>query len=438
MQLTSFARYLGLAACISLLTAGCAAPGAYGQRRSAAAQSPSQNYCPDRLPVAQKRIKKMYRQAENESASDDSVGATVRGPGGEQMSVSIETSGFDSTSSSRELGPEDVETGLSDLVFNCGKPHMSDKLCHITVYLDGERITSIGPAASGRVPLKCLPAGRHELRIDSVASTIYKGTIDLDSDVEHLARIQKTEFDEYNFEIYARNPLPDRIPQPSEVSTSDQQSTEATSSSGNVSTSVEINAEAPEGDHRPSPDHSHRDERDQIRDHRHGPGGVDDHSEVRGNVSSETETETRTQRSETKTRTTYRQSTQTTETNVDIDADERRRRSSSSGTDTDDGLSSESVGQPMTDSDFRDLKSQVEDESFRKGKLRVIEIAADKNWFTTEQVSELVSMLRHGSARVQVATTLYERTVDQENFYEVLSVFDMDVHKEEVREKLDL
>jgi DNA polymerase-3 subunit epsilon len=52
--------------------------------------------------------------------------------------------------------------------------------------------------------------------------------------------------------------------------------------------------------------------------------------------------------------------------------------------------------------------------------------------------SELVALLHPCSARVKGATTLYTRTVDQENFYEVLSVFDMDVHKEEVREKLDL
>lgn len=438
MQLTSFARHLGIAASILLFAAGCAAPSAYGPRASAAAQSPSQNYCPDRLPVAQKRIKKMYRQAETESASDESVGATVQGPGGQQMSVSIQTSGFDETSSSRELGPEDVETGLSDLVFNCGKRHMSDKLCHITVYLDGERITSIGPAASGRVPLKCLPAGRHELRIDSVASTIYKGTIDLDSDVEHLARITKTEFDEYDFEIYARNPLPDRIPQPSEVSTNDQQTAGATSSSGNVSASVEIDAEAPQGSHRPSPDHSHRGERDDIRDHRHGPNGIENHDQVRGDtqVETETETEIETDRSRTKTRTTYRQSTKSrqTESRSTIDVENK-------GVDEaleSDDESDRSARQPMTESQFRDLKSQVENESFRKGKLRIIEMTADKNWFTTDQVSELVALLHHGSARVEVATTLYDRTVDQENFYEVLSVFDMDVHKEQVREKLDL
>lgn len=92
----------------------------------------------------------------------------------------------------------------------------------------------------------------------------------------------------------------------------------------------------------------------------------------------------------------------------------------------------------MTDSEFRDLKSQIEGEPFRKGKLRVIGIATDQNWFTTDQVSELVALLHHGSARVEVATTLYGRTVDQEDFDEVLSVFDMDVHSEEVREKLDL
>lgn len=92
----------------------------------------------------------------------------------------------------------------------------------------------------------------------------------------------------------------------------------------------------------------------------------------------------------------------------------------------------------MTDSESRDLKSQIEEESFRKGKLRVLGSAADKNWCTTDQVSELVALLHHGSARVEVATTLCDRTVDQENFHGVLSVFDMDVHREEAREKLDL
>jgi putative Mg2+ transporter-C (MgtC) family protein len=87
----------------------------------------------------------------------------------------------------------------------------------------------------------------------------------------------------------------------------------------------------------------------------------------------------------------------------------------------------------MTDSEFRALKSQIEGEPFRKGKLRVIGIANDQNWFTTDQVSELVALLHHGSARVEVATTLDGRTVDQGDFDEVLSVFDMDVHSEEVR-----
>ncbi len=380
-------RIAPLAALVGL---AAAAPADAQQSR----HSDSKNFCPDRLPVAQERIKDAYRSGRDDDASARSgVDATVRGPDGTEMSVSIESRVVGSSEPS-DLGPDDVETGLADLVFNCGKQHHSDKECHVDVYLDGEEITSMGPTTHGRVALKCLPAGRHELRIDSVADTIYKGTIELDSDVEHMARIEETGFDSYDFEIYAENPIPDRIPQPSAVASEDDDDRD--------------DAE-PEGDHETEAEVDGPDEASASVDVEGGPG---ERAAERARV------------------------------DVDIDApgpshghgSEREADDDRDARDEDD----DPERAPMDRSDFADLTRQVEDESFMKGRIRVVEMAARGNWFEADQVRELVGLMTHGKGRVEVATTLHERTVDTENYYKVLSAFDFEANKQKVRERLDL
>lgn len=186
----------------SLTLAACAAPGAYG--RATQQRPPGVDYCPERLPPAQQRIEELYDRAA-QTPTGESVGATITGPNGQQISVQV------GTTDDGGVRLDDVHTGLADLVFNCGSD-FSEQECFVEIYMDGEQLADLGPNVDGQVPFRCLAAGRHQLRIESVGQTIYDGVITLDSDHEHLAQIVETDGGEPHFEIYAVNPLTDRIP----------------------------------------------------------------------------------------------------------------------------------------------------------------------------------------------------------------------------------
>ena len=392
-----------LCTALALLFAGLATTGGLAPP-SAAAQSrhsPERNFCGDRLPVAQERIRQMYSRAggDDHHGQSESFSATVTAPTGESFSVSVE-SGVVGEHHESDLGPDDVRTGLADLVFNCGKKHFSEKECFVDVYLDGEKLTSMGPNTHGRVPLKCLPAGRHELRIDSVADTIFQGTINLSSDVEHLARIEQKGVDSYDFDIYARNSIPGRIPQPEYDSTDPHDH------------GAPREGRARHHDDRADRhDSSHRTHRRRHRGHRQQETsvsvdmdgmtpGVDVEADISGG-------------------------------HVEERARHEDRHRSRRNHHTDDHRA-------MSSSEFDDLTGRIEEESFSDGKLRIVDMASDGNWFTTDQVEELIGLFSFGSGRVEVAVELYDRTVDREDYYKVLSAFEFDSNKQKVRQKLDL
>lgn len=314
-------RYLSVLA-VAWMAAGCMT--AQSGMRPAGADSPARNFCPERLPVAQDRIRNMY--ASQRAGRGHDVEAEVVGPDGTRFSVGV-SADFLGNPGRYSAGPQYVRTGLADLVFNCGSGGFSDKECFIDVYLDGREITSMSPTTEGQVPIQCLPAGRHELVIKSVATTIYQGTIYLESDVEHLAKVEKLDNGEYRFEIYARNPIPGRIPE-----------------------------------YRP-----------RYRPDRHG----------------------------------------------DRDDHRRHRR-------------------PMSEGDFEDLVDQVDEAAFADEQLGVIRMAARHNWFTAEQVRQLVQEVSGSDAKVEVAVNLYDRTVDRNRFHRVMSAFNFSSSRREVRERLGL
>ena len=404
-------RLIVLCALCALGAAGCTTPGqtAYTGPSGAQQQSPSRDFCPDRLPVAQKRIRQAY--ASSQGSSSGGFTASVEGPEGESISVSVSSSAT-GVSGGAELGPSDVQTGLADLVFNCGKEHFSEKECFIDVYLDGEKLTSIGPTASGRVPLKCLPAGEHMLRIDSVAQTLFQGTIELESDVEHLAHVTESETGDHSFEIYARNPIPGRIPQPkTQVASEEGESTAHVEASGggeHAETTVEVDEQASHGE-------------------------TSHHESSHQEAEVETSAEHASEEHHSETTVEVDEGSQTHSAKVEVNVETNESHHHGGEPDEEPGPSG-----AMTASQFADLKSRVEEESFSDGKIGLIETAAKHNRFKSAQVEELVGMLEFSDGRVKVAKMLYDRTVDKGNYYKVVSALEFESNKEEVREALDL
>jgi hypothetical protein len=409
--MTWHSRQLGILALI-LMATGCMT--AQAGSRPSASHSPARNFCPDRLPVAHERIRSMY-STQGPPAQQD-VEASVVGPEGTEFSVGV-SADFLGSPRDYTAGPRHVHTGLADLVFNCGTGGFSNKECFIDVFLDGREITSMGPTTKGQVPIQCLPAGRHELVIKSVASTIFEGTIYLASDVEHLAKVEELNNGEYRFEIYAKNPIPGRIPEYRPKYRHDRPGRGHPGHRHRDRDDWDRDRDDWDRDRRDW-DGDRRGRDDWDRDRRDWDRGRDDWGRDRGR---------------------------------DRDRDDRGRDDRGRGDDDHDhdrddrdddrewdDRDDHDRHRPMSESDFNDLRNQVASASFSREKLGVIRMAARHNWFTSDQVRRLVKAVNSSDSRVEVAVELYDRTVDKNRFHQVMSAFVFSSSRQEVRQRLGL
>ena len=357
---------------LALVASACATPHQGRQHvRDARQQQAGVDHCPERLPPAQERIEELYRRAQSDEPAGESLEASVTGPNGETISVSVGTT---THGGSTAPSADQVKTGLSDLVLNCGGD-FTDHECFVEMYLDGEKIADMGPNTQGKVAFRCLPAGEHKLRIESVGQTIFDDVVWLESDREHLAEVKETSHGDYSFEIYAVNDIAGRIPPvPSEQTQAQQSEGQTTGAHVQVET------------------------------------GQESHS-----VSAETSVQTRRET-----------------TRHEHDSTDSQTSHSSGQTGQDDYVYA------MSGADFRDLLESIEDESFSDGKIRMVEAAARDNYFTSKQAKKIVEAMSFGDNQVESAVVLYPRLTDQGNFFRVLSALEYESDKEEVRDRLDL
>lgn len=369
-----------LITCMStaLLVSACYVPpngGGYGQ--AAQQRQEGRDFCPERLPPAQERIEQLYTQA-LDTRRNEGVGATITGPNGETISVNVGTT----VSAGATPTPDQVQTGLADLVFNCGGKFGQDKECFVDIYIDGEKLDSLKPTTHGSVAYRCLSAGRHNLRIEKVGETIFNDVVLLESDHEHLASIERTQMGDLRFEIYAVNELTNRIPP---VPTEADRAHAANTNTGSVSVTVNDGQETVTGGATVQTSESHT-----YREEHHTTGSVQH----------------------------------------DDGYDQGYEHGYEDGQAGQDGA--------MSASDFRDFIASIEEEGFSDGKLRIVKMAAKHNYFKAEQVAKVVEVMDFSEGKVESAVMLYPRVVDKGNFYKVLNAFDFDSNKEEVEKRLNL
>ena len=179
---------LALAPCLA--ASSCATTG-QGQSEYAA------DYCAELLPDIEEQI----AQSQQDPAHSDRVDVSVSGPFGESLSMSMEVSEGGGTA-------QPVQTGLSDLVFNCGTDMMDERTCAANIYLDGELIGRGNYQSTGQLAMRCLPAGDRELRIVAPDGNVFfHDVITLRSDVEYMAHLKEEGIDA-TFEIYGESDIP--------------------------------------------------------------------------------------------------------------------------------------------------------------------------------------------------------------------------------------
>ena len=77
----------------------------------------------------------------------------------------------------------------------------------------------------------------------------------------------------------------------------------------------------------------------------------------------------------------------------------------------------------MHQNDFAQLKATVAKASFESTRLSVLKQALPYNFFTTQQVSEMMSQFWFESSKLEVAKMMYPKTVDQYNYYVINNQF---------------
>lgn len=92
----------------------------------------------------------------------------------------------------------------------------------------------------------------------------------------------------------------------------------------------------------------------------------------------------------------------------------------------------------MEDVQFYRMVAQIEDEPFPSGKLSIISMAVDYNYFTSAQVYTVLNALTFPSDKVEAAVLLYPMVLDPDAFYQVFGAFTFESSKEEVRARLGI
>ncbi len=79
--------------------------------------------------------------------------------------------------------------------------------------------------------------------------------------------------------------------------------------------------------------------------------------------------------------------------------------------------------QPMNPASFIQLKQTISNSSFESTKLSVFKQALAYNYFTSQQVLDIMSLFSFESYKVEVAKISYAKTLDQNNYYLVNNGF---------------
>lgn len=75
---------------------------------------------------------------------------------------------------------------------------------------------------------------------------------------------------------------------------------------------------------------------------------------------------------------------------------------------------------------YKDVKS----ESFDDGKLKLIELALAKSWFSSEQCCRLSELLSFDDNKVKFIKLVYPKVVDQEGFFQVINTLTFSANKQ--------
>lgn len=87
---------------------------------------------------------------------------------------------------------------------------------------------------------------------------------------------------------------------------------------------------------------------------------------------------------------------------------------------------------PMTDYEFNQAKATIRAEWFDDSREIVAKQIIDLNYFTTDQVIEILKCFSYDDAKLALAKYAYSKTTDKNNYYLLNKVFTFSWSKEEL------
>ena len=85
----------------------------------------------------------------------------------------------------------------------------------------------------------------------------------------------------------------------------------------------------------------------------------------------------------------------------------------------------------MPDNDFELLTEQIEDTSFNADKLSIVDLAAQHNTFTCDQVAEIIGYLSFDSDQLEALDILAPRIEDPKRTFVILKAFSFQSSREQ-------
>jgi len=80
----------------------------------------------------------------------------------------------------------------------------------------------------------------------------------------------------------------------------------------------------------------------------------------------------------------------------------------------------------MKKDDFKDLKSTINNRNFESYNTSIVKTAIDNNFFTSEQVLELMRYFTFEDTKLEIAKYSYKKVCDPGNFFKVYDAFDFE------------
>jgi hypothetical protein len=87
----------------------------------------------------------------------------------------------------------------------------------------------------------------------------------------------------------------------------------------------------------------------------------------------------------------------------------------------------------IKEDEYKALKKDINNRNFEATNSTVLKSAAEKNYFSSDQVRELLGFFTFEDSKLDIAKALYPRVCDKNNFFKVYSAFSFDSSVEELK-----